>query len=107
MSADRGAPRTLLRVRVVPRAAREKLGRGPEGVLRVHLTAPPVEGAANRTLVSFLAARLGLPKRALVLAKGERGRDKIVAVEGESAAELEVRIARALGSSVDKTGGRG
>ncbi len=107
MSADRGAPRSLLRIRVVPRAAREKLTRDASGVLRVHLTAPPVDGAANRALVNFLAAQLGLPKRALVLAKGERGRDKIVAVEGESPAALEARVARAVGSSVDKAGRRG
>jgi hypothetical protein len=102
-----GGRRSLLRVRVVPRAAREKLTRDANGVLRVHLTAPPVDGAANRALVTLLADRLGLPKRAFALARGERGRDKVIAVDDTSPSELEARVVRAVGSSVDKTEGRG
>ena len=107
MRAAAGARRSLLRVRVVPRAAREKLTRDASGVLRVYLTAPPVDGAANRALVTLLADRLGLPKRALALARGERGRDKVIAVDGTSPSELEARVVRAVGSSVDKNEGRG
>jgi uncharacterized protein YggU (UPF0235/DUF167 family) len=107
MSAARGVKRSLLRVRVVPRAARNALSRDASGILRVHLTAPPVDDAANRALVTLLAERLGLPKRALALARGERGRDKVISVDGASASDLEARVERAVASGVDKTEGRG
>jgi len=77
-----GVKRAVLHVRVVPRAARAALTRDQAGRWRAHVTAPPIDGAANRALVALLADRLGLPKRAFALLRGERGRDKIVAVEG-------------------------
>ncbi len=107
MTAARDANRSLLRIRVIPRAARDALTRDASGSLRAHLTAPPVEGAANRALVALLAERLGLPKRALALARGDHGRDKVVAVEGTSQRELDARLRRAVGSGVDKAQSRG
>ncbi len=76
------APRAVLRVRVVPRASRSSLAREADGRLRVHLTAPPVEGAANRALIALLAERLDLPRSALELVRGEHSRDKLVCVHG-------------------------
>jgi uncharacterized protein YggU (UPF0235/DUF167 family) len=98
--------RAVLHVRVVPRAARAALTRDAGGRWRAHLTAPPVEGAANRALVALLADRLGLPKRAFALLRGERGRDKVIAVEGASAADIDARLAEVV-SRVDKTPRRG
>ena len=80
--------RAYLRVRVVPRAARAALSRDATGALRIHLTATPVEGAANRALLALLAERLDLPKSALEIARGHRGREKLVCVHGCSAAEV-------------------
>jgi uncharacterized protein YggU (UPF0235/DUF167 family) len=103
----RGPARVFLEVRVVPRAARNTLARDANGALRIHLTAPPVEGAANRALLGFLADRLMLPKSALAVARGERGRDKVVSVDGYSTPDLERRLARALEDRVDKARDRG
>jgi uncharacterized protein len=99
--------RSFLRVRVVPRASRNTLSRDAQGTLRAHLTAPPVEGAANRALLALLAERLDLPKAALEISRGARGRDKVVGVDGCSARDLEQRIAAAVRSPVDKDGARG
>jgi len=99
--------RAYLRIRVVPRAARSALARDASGVLRVHLTAPPVEGAANRALLALLADRLVLPKSTLAVARGERGRDKVVSVDGYSPSDLEQRLTRALSIRVDKARDRG
>ena len=96
----------VLHVRVVPRAARAALTRDQAGRWRAHVTAPPIDGAANRALVALLADRLGLPKRAFALLRGEGGRDKIVAVEGASAAEIDTRLGDVV-SRVDKTPRRG
>jgi len=103
----RAPARAYLRIRVVPRAARSALARDASGVLRVHLTAPPVEGAANRALIALLAERLALPKNTLAVARGERGRDKVVSVDGCSPSDVEQRLARALSTCVDKRRDRG
>lgn len=101
------AARTFLRIRVAPRASRNMLSRDRQGVLRAHLTAAPVDGAANRALVALLAERLDLPKTALEISRGTRGRDKVVCVHGWSERDLDQRIAVALGSDVDKDRARG
>ena len=82
-----------LPVRVVPRAGRTALDGVVEGALRVRLAAPPVEGAANRALVEFLAELLGVPKRDIAIMRGERGRQKLVQVHGLTADELRQRLA--------------
>ncbi len=60
--------------------------------LKIRLAAPPVEGAANRELIDFLARRLGVPKSAVRIVKGERGRDKLIEVAGVSEEEVKARL---------------
>jgi uncharacterized protein YggU (UPF0235/DUF167 family) len=98
--------RAFVNVRVIPRASRTALTRDATGALRAHLTAAPVDGAANRALIALLAARLGVPKRMIELSRGECGRDKVVCVHGLSLAEIEAILVGG-GSGVDKAGGRG
>lgn len=80
-------------IRAVPRASRNEVDGVAEGALRVRLAAPPVEGAANKALVAFLSEVLGVPKRAVEIATGERGRRKLVRVAGLTAGELRRRLA--------------
>ena len=79
-------------IRVVPRAGRTALDGVVEGALRVRLAAPPVEGAANRALVEFLADLLGVPKRDVAIVRGERGRQKLVQVRGLDADQVRRRL---------------
>lgn len=83
--------RLLVNVRVVPRAAREQVELDGQG-LRVRLTAPPVEGAANVALITLLAGRLGVPKRSLTLVRGATAREKQIAVVGLSVADFWARL---------------
>lgn len=72
-------------IRVVPRASRDELaGFDDAGRLRVRLTAPPVEGAANRALIKLLAKSLGVSKSAVTIVKGETSRNKLVEIDGLS-----------------------
>ncbi len=75
-------------VRVQPRASRNAIEGIRNGALRIRLTAPPVEGEANEALVRLLAARLDVPKSAVRIVSGERGRTKRVAVRGVTAAQV-------------------
>jgi uncharacterized protein (TIGR00251 family) len=52
--------------------------------IRLRLTAPPVDGAANEALIRFLAASLSVPRSAVELVSGRTGRTKLVAVTGVS-----------------------
>lgn len=71
-----------------PRAARDEFVGLHDGCLKIRLTAPPIEGAANDALVLFLAQWLGLPRRQISLVSGPGSRRKLVEVEGLSAQGL-------------------
>lgn len=84
----------LLRVRVQPRASRDEVVGWREGVLSVRVTAPPVEGEANRAVAALLAQALGVRPSAVSVVRGERGRDKLVRVTGLTPEQVATRIAR-------------
>lgn len=73
-----------IRVRLTPRASRDEVVGWQSDVLRVRVTAPPVEGRANEALERLLASALGLPKSAVRVVSGARGREKTVAIDGTS-----------------------
>jgi uncharacterized protein (TIGR00251 family) len=75
-------------VYVQPRASRNELAGLHDGCLKVRLTAPPVEGAANEALVRFIAEALGVPRRQVTVVAGSSGRRKILEIEGVSEAQL-------------------
>jgi len=81
-----------LAVRVAPRASRNELVGVEAGALKVRLTAPPVEGAANQALVKLLAKALGVAKGKVTVISGERSRNKRVLVEGLGLDELRGRL---------------
>lgn len=81
-----------LMVRVIPRASRNEVAGIVEGALKVRLTAPPVEGAANAALIAFLAGQLGLRRGQVILLAGQSARQKLVRIVGLSAQEVERRL---------------
>lgn len=79
----------MMRVHVLPRGKRNEVVGERNGRLCVRLTAPPVEGAANRALCEFLAELFGVRKSAVSIASGERSREKWVKICGVSRARAE------------------
>ena len=71
-----------LDVRVIPRARKTECAGFRDDVLVFRVAAPPVENAANDALIAFLAAALHLPRRAIHIVSGDRGRRKRVTLEG-------------------------
>ena len=69
-------------VRVIPRARKTECTAVREEALVVRVAAPPVEGAANDALIAFFAATLHVPKRAVTIISGDRGRQKRLAIAG-------------------------
>lgn len=77
-----------LRVRLQPRAHRNEIAGERDGAVLVRVTAPPAEGRANEALRKLVAKRLRVAPSRVAIVRGERSRDKLVRVEGVSAAEL-------------------
>lgn len=80
-----------IHVRVIPRSSKNSIV-WEEGALKVRLTAPPVEGAANEALIGLLAQCLGLPKRDIQIVHGATGRHKTVEIMGMTAEAVEQKI---------------
>lgn len=79
---QRTATGVRLSVRVQPRASANEIVGLHGGALKVRLTAPPAEGAANRALVELLAGTFGIPVRAVTIVSGASSRTKVVELEG-------------------------
>jgi uncharacterized protein len=80
---------TLLFVKAQPRASRNEIGEPLGAELKIKITAPPVDSAANRALLDFLSEVLNCPKSAAVLIRGETSRHKTILLRGLSPDEVE------------------
>ena len=69
-------------VRLSPRSAVERVDDVVEGVLKVSVMAPAVEGAANTALIRLLADELGVARRDVRIVAGATSRQKLVVVDG-------------------------
>jgi uncharacterized protein (TIGR00251 family) len=75
----------MLSVKVQPRASRNEIGEALGTELRIKVTAPPVDSAANEALVRLLAETLDCPRNRIELVRGGTSRHKVVKVYGLSA----------------------
>ena len=71
----------ILRLRVQPRASKDEFAGIHGERMKVRLTAPPVEGKANKHLCKFLAGIFGVAKSRVTVEKGDTGREKRVRIE--------------------------
>ena len=89
---QRTARGVRLTVRLQPRASANEIVGLHGDALKIRLTAPPVEGAANDLLVKFLAETLEIPARAITIVAGASSRTKVVELRGIT----EERVSRAM-----------
>ena len=78
----------VLSLKVQPRASRNEIGDPIGNELKVKVTAPPVDSAANEALERFLAERLGCARNAVQIVRGATSRHKQVLIEGIPAADI-------------------
>lgn len=78
----------VFEVRVIPRASRTEIVGEYNGALKVKLTSPPVEGAANQELVRTLAKELGVAKGDIEIVSGQSSKAKRIRVRGADAAKI-------------------
>jgi hypothetical protein len=70
-----------------------------DATLRVRVTAPPVDGAANVAVTRLLAEALGLPRTSISVVSGLHGRSKIVEIAGLGRVEMQRRLDTMLASA--------
>jgi hypothetical protein len=82
----------LLSIKLQPRASVDEIGEPLGGELRVRVTAPPVDAAANEALVRFLAKQLGCPRNRVELVRGHTSRHKVIKLHGLTLAEVAEKL---------------
>ena len=91
--AERSGGALRFAVRVQPRASRSAIEGVHGDALKVRLSAPPVDGAANEALVELLARALGISRRDVRVVAGATSRAKVIEVEGVARARVEALAA--------------
>ena len=84
--------KTDIKVRVVPRSSRNQIVGVEDGIFKIKLMAPPVDGKANKALIEFLAKKMGLARGRVELISGERSRQKSVRIQGLSLNEVDALL---------------
>lgn len=82
-----------LSLRVQPRASRNQLGPVLGNELKISVTAPPVDSAANQAVLEFLAQLLRCPRRDIQLVRGETSRRKTIFISGVTAQAVAEKLA--------------
>jgi hypothetical protein len=83
-------------IQVIPHASRAEIVCVQDGVFKIKVTAPPVEGAANDACIKLLAGELGLKKSQVAISSGAKSRRKTIMVKNINKKELELKISSFL-----------
>ncbi len=93
-----GATEIRLAIYVQPRSARSRVAGLRGDRLKVQVAAPPVDGAANEAVIAVIAEWLDVPRRMVRIARGESGREKLLAIAAARPDEMVRRVAEKLAS---------
>ena len=84
-----------LAVKVQPRAPANEIGEALGAELRLKVTAPPVDAAANEAVIRLLAERFDCPRGKIHILRGQTSRHKIIRLHGLSATEVIAKLSTA------------
>ena len=82
----------VLHVHIVPRSAKCEVVGIQGNALKLKITAPPVEGQANKECIRFLSDILGIKKKQVRILSGIKSKKKTVAIEGIRRKDIEALI---------------
>ncbi|MBR1967527.1 MAG: DUF167 domain-containing protein [Lentisphaeria bacterium] len=77
---------------VQPKSSRCAVAGVHDGMLKIALTAPPVDGEANKMLIKFIASELGVSKSSCSLVQGDTSRRKVVRIYGVTSEDVKKRL---------------
>ena len=81
-----------IKVHANPKSSKNMIVGWKEDVLYIKITAPPVEGAANESIVKFLAKELGVKKNQVSLERGDKSREKRFVISGVTEEYIKNRL---------------
>ncbi len=84
---------------VQPRSSRNEISGVQGDRLKIKLTSPPVDGAANKSCLKFLSKYFGVSLSRVTLVSGQSGRNKTIHIEGLDAAKFDSLLAPILSSN--------
>lgn len=65
-------------LRISPNSSKNEIVKTEEGIVKVKITAQPIDGKANKALVEFLSKTFKIPKTSIVIVRGETSKDKTI-----------------------------
>lgn len=87
----------FLSVKAQPRAAMDEIADAIGSELKIKITAPPVDSAANEALIRFIARELGCARNSVRLVRGNTSRHKVFFIDGITVEEAESRLNHSIG----------
>ncbi len=87
------ADAVLLSIKLQPRASANEIGEPMGGELRIKVTAPPVDLAANEALIRLLSETFGCSRNRIELIRGRTSRHKLIKVRGITVEEILAKLA--------------
>ena len=84
----------LLSAKVQPRASKNEIGEPLDSELRIRVTAPPVDAAANEAVLELLADALSCARNRVQLVRGQTSRHKVFKLHGFTAEQVMTALGR-------------
>ena len=85
-------PPVRLEVYIQPRASKTEFAGMHGGLIKIRISAPAVDNAANHALIDFIAQHLGIAKRCVRIVSGVAGRRKVLEIDGVTAGVIAKRV---------------
>lgn len=76
---------------IVPNSSENKLSGVHGDAIKLKIKAPPVDGKANKEIISYLAEILNLSKKQISIKHGDTGRSKLVEIDVDASLEAEIK----------------
>ncbi len=78
-----------IEVKVLPRCGRDEICGSVNGILKVRVSRPPIEGKANERLIELVSRTIGVPRSNVTIIKGRSSRTKSIKIEGVSQSKFD------------------
>ena len=71
----------IIKLRIAPNASKNEIIKSDDGSVKVKITAPPIDGKANKALVEYFSKIFKIPKSYIEIIKGETSKDKTILIK--------------------------
>jgi uncharacterized protein len=77
-----------IEAKIIPKSSRNEIIRLEGGIIKIKVTAPPVDGLANRAVIELISKGLKIPKKDIDIISGEKSKNKKIRIHGVSSLEF-------------------